>query len=203
MAPMKQAQAVRERWSEILATAGLFMACAAAFALLSWRVTAEVRQYSPEPQYFEELTHVGVGAVIGWLAGGRRLAGLGILLSIGIDADHLGAVLGLPTLPRGSHSAIFIALVCSLFWMLGTARVLRVAPALLLAVLVGAECLNHIGVDALVGQGDFPIYAPISWKFITFDRVQGAMLLTGAVGLALWGRLWSRREERATKGTSD
>lgn len=126
------------------------------------------------------------------------MAWLGLLLSIGVDADHVGGMLGLPTLSRGSHTAPFFAMACLLFWLLGSRKILRAASPLVLALLVGVSYLQHIGIDALVNEGDLPIYAPFSWRFVRFDQTQRAILAGGAVGLALWGRLGSRWEERTS-----
>ena len=176
------------------------MAWAAAFALLSWGLKQEVRQFSPQPRQLEDIAlHLAAGGLVGWLAGRQALARLGMLLSIGLDADHLGAALGLHVFSRGGHAAIFFLMSCLLFWLLGARRILRAAPPLLLALLVGAACLAHIGTDALIGEGDIPIWAPFSWKFVRFDHVQGAILLAGAAGLALWGGLWGRWEAGRTR----
>ena len=126
---------------------------------------------------------LAVGVATGRLAP-ALLVGLEAVL---IDSDHLMAAAGFPIDARLSHSVFFALLSSFLVARAGRRRTLASNSYAIILVTL-ASFLTHLAYDIASGDGDFPLFFPLSVAFYDLPYLAWPVLEVGAVFLCLLAR---------------
>jgi len=126
------------------------------------------------------LGHIGFGMIVALPTLAYRYiiasGGFAILL----DADHLIQFLGIENIARLGHGFIFAMLVIIIMMFLFGKK------DYFLGVISFAAVLSHISFDILIGGGSsFPLFAPISTDFLTFQANDWLLVLISGVLIVL------------------
>ena len=122
-------------------------------------------EYSPHFLVLEIGGHILFGLVVGLFTRSIGKTALSGLLAAAIDVDHMISIFFFPILDRAAHS-IFFAILASLVlgWIAGERR--RLSRDIF--VLTASAIMSHLSYDTFVGNGNFPLLAPLSFKFYNF-----------------------------------
>ncbi|MBI3743690.1 MAG: hypothetical protein HY261_05310 [Chloroflexi bacterium] len=176
------------RLAAAIAIAIPLVAIACLFALLSWSHGSSIRFETGKVggAAGDLLLHVAVSLALALPMPHPGYAVLALAAGVGVDFDHLGALAGAPILRRGSHSIVFFAIAAAIVALLAIRfrRQSLLSPILAAAVVV-ASLLGHIAADALLGEGRFPLWSPVSYRLVTLSRLEGGLLLVGAFAVVL------------------
>ncbi|MBI2853836.1 MAG: metal-dependent hydrolase [Chloroflexi bacterium] len=152
------------------------------------------------------IIHMGEHVVLGALAAlpTRNVVAILACMSAAVlvDVDHVGAFVNLPIGPRASHSIAFALLATLVIFFLARKGVFggRIRP-LVLGSIALASVLAHLSLDAVVGDGYFPMWMPFSYEHVFIPPFGGALLEVLAIGV-VWAavvvRPWRARNGRAT-----
>ena len=126
------------------------------------------------------LTHVLGHIAFGMVVALPTLAYRYIIASGGfailLDADHLIQFFGIENIARLGHGFIFAILVVIVMMFLFGKK------DYFLGVISFAAVLSHISFDILIGGGSaFPLFAPITMDFLTFQYNDWLLVLTSGV----------------------
>ena len=126
------------------------------------------------------LGHIGFGMVVAIPTLAYRYiiasGGFAILL----DADHLIQFFGIENIARLGHGFVFAILVVIVMMFLFGKK------DYFLGVISFAAILSHISFDILIGGGSaFPLFAPISISFFTFQANDWFLVLISGVFIVL------------------
>jgi hypothetical protein len=131
--------------------------------------------------------HFLFGLVAGAAAGRLGPALLAGLEAVLIDSDHLMAAAGFPIDARLSHSVFFMVLSSFLVARAGRRRAFAPNWYAVMAVTM-ASFLTHLAFDIASGDGDFPLFFPLSVGFYDLPYLAWPVLEVGAVCLCLLAR---------------
>jgi hypothetical protein len=131
--------------------------------------------------------HLLFGSVAGAATGRLAPALLAGLEAVLIDSDHLMAAAGFPIDARLSHSVFFVLLSSFLVARAGSRRGFASNSYAIMAVTL-ASFLTHLAYDIVAGDGDFPLFFPLSVSFYDLPYVVWPVLEAGAVFLCLFAR---------------
>jgi len=126
------------------------------------------------------------------LAAGAATARLAPALLAGleavfIDSDHLMAAAGFAVDARLSHSVAFI-LLSSLLIARASRRSALASNSRAVMLVTLASFLTHLAYDIASGDGDFPLFFPLSVSFYNLPYLAWPVLEVGAVCLCLLAR---------------
>tara|TARA_B110000438_G_scaffold253878_1_gene259770 strand:- start:371 stop:970 length:600 start_codon:yes stop_codon:yes gene_type:complete len=126
------------------------------------------------------LGHVGFGMIVALPTLAYRYiiasGGFAILL----DADHLIQFFGIENIARMGHGFIFAILVIFIMMIIFGKK------DYLLGVISFAAILSHISFDILLGNGSaFPLFAPITTTFFTFQQTDWLFVLISGMLIVL------------------
>ena len=193
------------RLGAVLVIAVPLTAAACLFALASWGHGSHFRYEvgGASAGFSDILLHITVSLALALPAPHPGYAVLAIAAGVGVDLDHVGALAGAPTLTRGSHSLVFFAIAAALVALLA-ARFRRRSPLspVLSSVVVVAALLGHLAADAILGEGRFPLWSPVSYRLVTFSRLEGALLLIAAFAIVLTSLLAMTYRRRVARRRS-
>ncbi len=170
----------------VMALLGAFTLLALGFSLATWGRGA---QQPPQPVGTALLLglalHMAGHAVLGTFVsiGARRLdlAMLCALMTLAMDVDHLGPLLGWPVVQRASHSLAFLVVAPIVLGLL--ARWLRLpVPPRMAAVITFGGVTAHIAWDSLFAPG-IPLWLPFATTIVNLPAI-AALVLIVAAGLA-------------------
>jgi len=131
--------------------------------------------------------HLLFGLVAGAATGRLAPALLAGLEAVLIDSDHLMAAAGFPIDARLSHSVFFVLLSSFLVARAGRRRGFASNSYVIMAVTL-ASFLTHLAYDIVAGDGDFPLFFPLSVSFHDLPYIAWPVLEAGAVFLCLLAR---------------
>jgi hypothetical protein len=126
------------------------------------------------------LGHIGFGMIVALPTLAYRYiiasGGFAILL----DADHLIQFIGIENIARLGHGFIFAILVTiAMMFLFGK-------KDYFLGIISFAAILSHISFDILLGGGSaFPLFAPISTSFLTFQANDWLLVLISGILIVL------------------
>ena len=115
------------------------------------------------------------------------------IFAVLIDVDHIGALVGLQTEPRASHSLAFgvIAFVV-VFWLARKGMFGRQLKPLVVASMALASVGSHLAWDSIQGAGGFPLWLPFSSNIVFMTPFVGILVEIGAAAL-MWLVTMKRR----------
>jgi len=140
------------------------------------------------PALLGEVTgHFLFGLVAGAATGRPAPALLAGLEAVLIDSDHLMAAAGFSIDARLSHSVFFVVLSSFLVARAGRRRAFAPNRYGIVAVTM-ASFLTHLAFDMASGDGNFPLFFPLSVGFYDLPYLAWPVLEVGAVCLCLLAR---------------
>tara|TARA_B110000438_G_scaffold253050_1_gene258459 strand:+ start:537 stop:1121 length:585 start_codon:yes stop_codon:yes gene_type:complete len=111
-----------------------------------------------------------------------------------LDADHLIQFFGIENIARMGHSFVFALLVVFIMMLVFGKK------DYLLGVISFAAILSHISFDILIGNGSsFPLFAPITTTFLTFQQSDWPILLISGALIVLSIKLIVHRKTHFEK----
>ena len=118
------------------------------------------------------LGHIGFGMIVALPTLAYRYIVASGGFAILLDADHLIQFFGIENIARLGHGFIFGILVIIIMMFLFGKK------DYFLGVISFAAILSHISLDILIGGGSsFPLFAPISTSFFTFQANDWLLVL--------------------------
>ena len=97
-----------------------------------------------------------------------------------LDADHLIQFFGIENIARMGHSFVFAILVIFIMMLVFGKK------DYFLGIISFAAILSHISFDILLGNGSsFPLFAPISTTFLTFQQHDWIIVLISGMLVVL------------------
>ena len=97
-----------------------------------------------------------------------------------LDADHLIQFFGIENIARMGHSFVFAILVIFIMMLVFGKK------DYFLGIISFAAILSHISFDILLGNGSsFPLFAPISTTFLTFQQHDWIIILISGMLVVL------------------
>jgi hypothetical protein len=126
------------------------------------------------------LGHIGFGMIVALPTLAYRYIVASGGFAILLDADHLIQFFGIENIARLGHGFIFGILVIIIMMFLFGKK------DYFLGVISFAAILSHISFDILIGGGSsFPLFAPISTDFLTFQANDWLLVLISGVLIVL------------------
>ncbi|GEM_PF-4120960 len=160
-----------------------YAACVLAFALVSVAYSLATWGMAPAWQRVPNVNiglalhiagHLGFGALVALSLRRLDLILLTTALSLLVDIDHLGTVLGWPTVFRSGHSIGFLLLGPAVLGLLARRYDFGLRPRTV-ASLTAAAILAHLAWDTLSAPG-VPIFLPFSVDVLPLNTPIGALL---------------------------
>ena len=126
------------------------------------------------------LGHIGFGMIVALPTLAYRYIVASGGFAILLDADHLIQFFGIENIARLGHGFIFGILVIIIMMFLFGKK------DYFLGVISFAAILSHISFDILIGGGSsFPLFAPISTSFLTFQVNDWPLVLISGILIVL------------------
>jgi membrane-bound metal-dependent hydrolase YbcI (DUF457 family) len=126
------------------------------------------------------LGHIGFGMIVALPTLAYRYIVASGGFAILLDADHLIQFFGIENIARLGHGFIFGILVIIIMMFLFGKK------DYFLGVISFAAILSHISLDILIGGGSsFPLFAPISTNFFTFQANDWLLVLISGMLIVL------------------
>ena len=140
--------------------------------------------------------HVLVGCMIASLSRRPDIIIASGIVALLIDVDHIGLLLGVPTVFRASHSFGFMVLVAVVMGLLASSGFLgRRAPPLLVGAVAAASVSVHTALDAIITELGSPLWAPLSFKLLELTSLSAVALLGTALMLVLAASVFGGRKK--------
>ena len=118
------------------------------------------------------LGHIGFGMIVALPTLAYRYIVASGGFAILLDADHLIQFFGIENIARMGHSFVFAILVIFIMMLVFGKK------DYFLGIISFAAILSHISFDILLGNGSsFPLFAPISTTFLTFQQSDWLIVL--------------------------
>jgi len=133
------------------------------------------------------LEHAALGALVALPTRKGVVVLTGAAAAMLVDADHVGTMVSLPIGTRTAHSVVFALAAFLVIFLLSRKGVFGLdIPPLVLGSLAIGSVAAHLALDALVGDGYFPLLMPFSYRHVFFGPFVGALLEIAAIAL-VWG----------------